>query len=173
MANQFSIVEVASIPALAEIQPVDLSRPIEAVKVALSLMTVCEEQSGIGISAVQVGLPLQLFLVKGDGKCPLVPLNEYRCFVNCSYDPVGNLPVVTMEGCLSLKRPNGKVRTYLLERQADVRVRGHVLNMEGVARFEEIDVVLNLNEQGGVFQHEIDHHFGKLISDFGKEVFVW
>lgn len=169
------IVETSEIPCLDKIQSVSLEQPMEIYKVCRELQELCDRESGIGISAVQVGIPWKLFLVKGDGSCPLIPSGTYGYFLNCIYSPVTEEKVVSLEGCLSLKTTDGQLRTFQVTRSALVRIEGTCLRTEPKLCFEQVDIVLHYGQQGIVFQHEADHSFGqeRLISKIGTEVFLW
>ena len=168
------IVEATKIPPLTEIKDVPLDDPIKVYKVCQQLQALCEKEHGIGVSAVQVGIPWKLFLVKGDGSCPLVPAGEYGYFVNCEYEPITeDERVVSLEGCLSLRSPSGQLRSFKVERYNKIRLHGLRLIVQDLILFDSVDAELGVDQEGIVFQHEIDHHFGVLISDIGQELFIW
>jgi len=146
------IIEAGSIPGTVVAVPPD--SVIEAFKVCSEMEMICLERQGVGLAAVQVGVPWQLFVV-GKGR-------KFQRFVNCSYEPTHQKMVERIEGCLSL--PN---RLFRVKRFWKVRVTGHQLVLDNgeptlVEYDEEHDDV--------VFQHEIDHQNGILISDIGREL---
>jgi peptide deformylase len=170
------IVDVDKIPAKDLIVDVPLDDPIKVYNICLELKELCEKENGIGISAVQVGIPWNLFLVRGDGTCPLVPKGEFGYFVNCKYEETTNKQqVVSLEGCLSLRSPDGRLRSFQVERQFEIRILGYQLFVLDSILFKELDAIVNVLQEGIVFQHEIDHQLGTdgLISHKGKEIFVW
>lgn len=167
------IVEATKIPGKEEIQPVPLDDPMRVYKVCQELKELCDKEHGIGISAVQVGVPWKLFLVKGDGTCPLVPKGEYGYFVNCEYEATTEEQVVSLEGCLSLRSPDGRLRSFQVKRHKIIHLIGFQLLSDKALVFEPVDSSVDVSQEGIVFQHEIDHHRGILISDIGKELFVW
>lgn len=120
----------------------------------------CEQNEGVGLSAVQVGLPLNLFVMKYN--------DSYRYFFNCKYDPILDEQFYSTEGCLSLKRPNGDLRFFLVKRYKYVRVTGYEL-IDG--RFCDLKITPE-DVYNVIMQHEIDHQNQKLISDFGDEVWI-
>lgn len=156
------IVPVDQIPVA---QPVDLDNPFETFKICKDLEMVCRSKQGLGLSAVQVGVPLKLFVFQEAG--------NYNYFANCEYKPVGEEQVGTLEGCLSL--PN---RFFRVKRWAEVEVTGQklVLDDQKVPRFcafsESMQTYVT-GAKGNVFQHEIDHHNEILISDIGEEMFLY
>jgi peptide deformylase len=167
------LIEQSQIPDVDEISDVPLDDMIKVYKTCQELQEICERENGIGISAVQVGIPWKLFLVKGDGSCPLIPAGEYGYFLNCSYEKVTDeKQVVSIEGCLSIRSPEGQLRLFEVKRSDKIRLYGFRINNNDLS-IVEIDDALTMKQQGIVFQHEIDHHFGILISDIGKEIFVW
>jgi hypothetical protein len=60
--------------------------------------------------------PWKLFIVKGDGTFPLIPRGEYGYFVNCEYKPVMDERIVSLEGRLSLRLPDGRLRSFQVRR---------------------------------------------------------
>ncbi len=138
--------------------PIDNSQFI--CELAVALENICEKNEGIGISAVQVGIPFNFFIVKfKDG---------YRYFVNCDYEPLDKVKEKSIEGCLSLKDEKGNLKYYKVNRFKNIRVYG----MEFVPpkSFITIDIKPS-GIYGIVVQHEIDHKNQILISDIGRRVF--
>lgn len=169
------IVPVDKIPARGDITDVPLDDPIKVYDTCLGLKELCEKESGIGISAVQVGIPWRLFLVRGDGSCPLMPKGEFGYFVNCDYKPTTEQQVVSLEGCLSLRSPDGRLRSFQVDRHFEITLFGYQLLVTESILFKELDAVLTVMQEGIVFQHEIDHQLSTdgLISTKGREMFVW
>ena len=165
-----NIVEVVDIPKFEDVQDVPLDDPMRIYKLCRKMEVLCEEQQGIGLSAVQVGVPLKLFLVKSDGTGGFAEKDKYGYFVNCDYEEATKEHISSMEGCLSLRSPDGRTRIFHVERWKTVQVTGFKLVDIGQPNFEEIKIALEVEEQGIVFQHEIDHQKGVLISDIGTEM---
>lgn len=166
------IVEVTDIPKLEAIIDVPLDDSVQVYKTCKELEELCVSQFGIGISAVQAGVPWKLFLVRGDGTCPLVPKSKFGYFANCEYSILPDDDrLMSREGCLSLRNEADELRFFMVERGIRIRVTGQQLFFDPVFRYENIDVELRYDQSGIVFQHEIDHHKGVLISDIGQEVF--
>lgn len=129
-----------------------------------SMAMVCDSHNGAGLSAVQIGVPWKLSIVKIDK-------NLYRAFVNCSYKPdkrKGQFRVV--EGCLSIP---GKL--YSVKRWAKIRLTGYEFDLNeetSEASLKKINQTINFSTEdvlSTVIQHEIDHQNGILISDIGDE----
>lgn len=167
------ILEDSQMPSVDQIVDTPMEDPIKILKVCQELQVLCEKEGGTGISAIQAGIPWKLFLVKGDGSCPLVAKNEYGYFVNCEYQPVTEERVVSLERCLSIRSSYGQLRSFHVERYKFIKIIGHKLNLLKGLKIEELDVHLNVAQQCILFQHEIDYNRGRLISDIGKEVFIW
>jgi len=77
--------------------------------------------------------------------------------------------VLSLEGCLSLRSIDGRLRHYQVERY-NITINGyHLMN------YINLDDIKLDNEpiEAVIFQHEIDHGYGKLISDTGREVFIY
>lgn len=167
------IVEESKIPTKEQIVDVPTDDLVKVYNVCQELEELCTKSHGIGINAVQAGVPWKLFLVKGDGSCPLIPKGKFGYFVNCDYEAITEKRVVSLEGCLSLRSPDGRLRSFQVERYENIRLFGFILLIDGSLRLEPVDTPVGFLEEGIVFQHEIDHHRGVLISDIGREVFVW
>jgi peptide deformylase len=133
----------------------------------LQMDQICDAEQGIGISAVQVGVPWRMFSVKWE--------DRFRHFVNCSYDPLVDpqaRSLQTIEGCLSLKNLDGEFRQFMVDRYPKIRMVGFELISEPNLELQKIDFEVLHNTYRIVIQHEIDHGKGILISDIGREVEV-
>lgn len=164
------VVKVEDIPELHEVRKVPVkSREdrLHVYRICKEMELLCEKNKGIGLNAVQVGIPWRLFIVKTNDK--------YEHFVNCSYEPVGDEEVSSVEGCLSLKTEAGEFRRFEMTRSLIVKVTGQKLVKNDGLTVEDFSAYIHAEDQGVVFQHEIDHSQGKegLISNKGKEVFIW
>ena len=164
------IVPVEQIPSVEQTVDVPMDDPKKVLEVCNEMVAVCEAQNGIGLSAVQVGLPWKLFIVKGDGSCPFIPKDTFSYFLNCDYKPTNTNRVVSVEGCLSLRSEDGRLRTFRVNRWAQIRITGYRLVTDPELSFLHIDAVVDCFQEGIVFQHEADHHKGVLISDIGQEI---
>jgi peptide deformylase len=130
----------------------------------------CGVMNGLGLHAVQVGVPFHAYIVRRSFKYPF----EY--FLNCKYEPMdGAEKVTSMEGCLSLCNLDGTSRYFRVERFSTIRVTGRRLVTEGKLRLEDVDMILG--EKDGIYtaaqQHEIDHGSSILISDIGVEQHIF
>ena len=166
------IVEVSAIPSVDQVTDVPLDDPAAVYNVCQDMRLVCEREHGIGLSAVQVGIPWKLFLVKGDGTCPLVPKGECGYFANTEYTSTTEEQVMSLEGCLSIRSEDGQLRSFQVMRHQEILLNGLKFDITKMV-FDKVEEKLNVEQEGVVFQHEIDHHHGILISEIGKEVFVW
>lgn len=136
-------------------------------KCCSQMQLLCEAEKGIGLSAVQVGIPWNLFVVKH--------ASIYRYLVNCSYAGIGSKVLdghTSMEGCLSLRTPNGELRRFQVPRFNKIRVTGKFLDYSEKLELKPIDAELD-GLYADVYQHELDHSNGILISEFGKEVILF
>lgn len=139
---------------------------IEVYNTALKMQELCELEGGIGLSAFQVGIPWKMFVVKN------TLTNKYDCYVDCAYFGESE-KVLSIEGCLSLKDSNGNLQYYNMVRFEKIKVLGQQLIVDSdsplLRQFEKeltgFDAI--------VFQHEIDHQNGILISDCGKLIYMW
>jgi peptide deformylase len=136
---------------------------VQLYNYCLEMEAICSKNDGVGLSAVQVGLPFNFFVVKHD--------NLYRHMVNCSYEPLDDDKFSSLEGCLSIRSFVGSLRRFEVPRYRKVRVKGKALLAQDNLCLSEIDIELN-GYYAVVYQHEIDHANDILISQIGKEIFV-
>jgi peptide deformylase len=146
--------------------PVAVDTPTEDLmslfRLAAKMEAVCEREQGIGLSAVQVGIPWRFFIMKRG--------RSYEYYVNCEYKGSGSKEK-SIEGCLSLKNTDGQIRRFEVDRYPRVQVTGKRFKFANAPALVLEDI--NIDETGlysVVFQHEIDHGFQKLISDIGREI---
>jgi len=162
------IVPVKDIPKYLEDMPLD--KPMEIFKVFQKMEKLCVAENGVGLSAVQVGIPWPMFLTRVNDKT--------SCYVDCKYTPIlrdnigspVNKKINSIEGCLSL-RQNGKLLRFKVKRHPKVRIKGQQLFWHDRPRLEPVDLTLD-GVAAVVFQHEIDHQNGILISDIGKQIHI-
>lgn len=125
----------------------------EELKETVELMDkMMEKYNGIGISAIQVGVPIRVFLA---GK-------PSELFINPRIVEKSSIMKQDWEGCLSC--PDVQVR---VKRSHSVVMEYHTFNSEGEyivvkRKFKGFDA--------RVVQHEFDHLNGILITDKGKVV---
>jgi peptide deformylase len=153
------IVPVAEIP---KGQDVPLDNLLEVFRVCTQLERICYDHDGVGLSAVQVGIPWNMF-VKLNSIKPF-----YECYINCRYEGIGDKEL-SIEGCLSLQDANSALRRFEVMRYEKIRMIGKELIVN-----EKPDIIEYNKELGGlsaiVCQHEIDHAHQILISDIGLEI---
>ena len=118
-----------------------------------SMHEICECSDGIGLHAVQIGLPYDLFVAKLG--------QEFENFVSCKY--VGEEEKIdSVEGCLSITE-NGFPRLFKLKRYPKILLKGFkYLQNELVPIQLEVEGFSAI-----ILQHECDHGEGILISDAG------
>lgn len=168
--NRYKIVPPDKIPSDARSVPTkDL---IAVYRICLEMQEICERENGVGLSAVQIGIPWQLFIIKKGAPDIWFGTYPYAYFIDCRYEAGPSNPITSVEGCLSLRTPNGKLRFFEVKRHEQVRVYGKRLATYPSLSLKDIDGWVSMERQSIVFQHEIDHAHGILISDHGKEVFL-
>ena len=132
-----------------------VSKPVEHVdgllrRTADDMLETMYDAPGIGLAAIQVGLPLRLVVIdlakEGEEPAPHV-------FINPEILHRGDAPSVYEEGCLSIPEYYAEV-----ERPASVRVK--YVDLEG--RQQEIAAE---GLMATCLQHEIDHLNGVLFID--------
>ena len=156
-----SIVPVTDIPQAVEVPTDNL---LSIFRTVTQMEQLCNAQNGIGLSAVQVGIPWKLFVVqRGTG---------YEYYVNCEYSGIGE-KAKSIEGCLSLKDEQGQLRRFEVDRYAAVLVKGKQLKVTDTPALvlEDVNRVEH-DLYAVVFQHEIDHFSGreKMIDVIGIEI---
>jgi peptide deformylase len=130
---------------------------------------VCDRYQGVGLSAVQVGIPWRLCLVNFPHPC--------RYLVNCEYKPTSETKEKGIEGCLSLIAEDGNFRRFEVERYKKINVTGYELIDDIELKLISIDIILE-GWNAIIVQHELDHSEwpGKnptLISEIGVELDIW
>jgi peptide deformylase len=160
------IVDADKIPVLSKIEAVPLEDPMIVYNTGIRMKQCCELYKGVGLSAVQVGIPWKFFLTHLK--------NKTRYFANCEYEPIESQGrASSVEQCLSLKNGDGYQQFYVT-RWKSVRIIGQELVIDesiGKPVFINVDSIVT-GFQAVVLQHEIDHHRGVLISEIGKEVYL-
>jgi peptide deformylase len=155
------ILSVEDIPKEVKDCPIDNLLSLYAL--CLEMERVCEQAGGVGLSAVQVGIPWKLYIVKYE--------KGYRYFVNCEYEAIGE-KIESLEGCLSLRKQDHSLRYFEVKRFERVCITGHELLIEEKPKLGAISV-----EFSGVYaiihQHEIDHSGLVTIDQIGVEVDIW
>jgi peptide deformylase len=164
--KKLSIVPVEQIPK--EVTDCPTNDLVGLFGICLQMAELCIKEHGIGLAAVQVGVPWKLFVVRYMSGTN----DQFRFFLNCRYVPLGEEKEKSLEGCLSLRRPNGDYRHFEVERHSKVKVEGYELLADTTLRVEPITLE-PLDYYRFVFQHEIDHQDLVLISDIGTEYEVW
>lgn len=155
----------ALIPAKEQVVDAPTGDLIGLYKVCLQMAHVCVEENGIGLSAVQVGIPWRLFVVRTESD-----EHSFDYFVNCEYEPAGDgSKAPGIEGCLSLRNRDGSLRFFEVFRHRKVRLKGHRLVTDPELALEPVDLTAE-GKYGIVYQHEVDHDQGILISDIGTEL---
>ena len=159
------LVEIDNIPDAWEEMPLD--NLLKVYGVCLEMLTLCRESNGVGLSAFQVGIPWKLFVVNYAG------LEGF--YIDCEYSSIGDEKIDSIEGCLSILNEDRSCRRFKVERDKIVNVIGKKLVLSDNAVGLDInDVDMDLDGTISIiFQHEIDHHHGILISDHGDEYYIY
>lgn len=163
MKNELKIVPISEIP-IAEQTPIENLMGVYSIY--LKLEELCKKEKGVGISAVQAGIPWNLFLSKNE--------NGFDCFLNCDYTPSGETKVNSLEGCLSIKDSRNQLRYFDVPRWKEIILNGSKLvrNSNDLV-LEPVKDVLITGFRAIVIQHEIDHAKNVLISDIGVETQIY
>lgn len=134
-------------------------------KLCSEMEVICTKESGVGLSACQLGVPLNLFVYLVSNK-----KNYYEYYINCDYEKTGK-EISSLEGCLSLKNEKNELRRFDVVRSDKIIVNGYKLVV-----YPELVALPIKEELSGfkaiVFQHEIDHAKGITINNIGKEISI-
>jgi peptide deformylase len=160
--NDLKIVPLDSIPSGQECSFGNLP---ELYKLGLLMQAVCDKEKGIGLSAVQLGIPSNFFVLN-------YGQDNYRFFANCTYSSLSEDKEKYIEGCLSIKSPDGKLRHFEVERFKNIMVKGKELTSNPILEIKDFELTPT-DYYKIVFQHEIDHASLITIDQIGKEVFLW
>ena len=117
----------------------------------------CRSLNGVGLHAVQVGLPYDMFVATTNGF-------SFDFYVSCSYEGIGE-KIDSVEGCLSILDENNSPIHYKVKRFNKIIVSGY-----RYLQTEEL-VFIEMEFQGFpaiIMQHEIDHGDNILISNIGE-----
>lgn len=160
------IVPVDEIP---EATDVPLDNLFKVYDICMQLQELCLKEGGIGLAAVQAGIPWKLFIIKHPFDSETT--ESFGFFVNCDFEPLAESKILHIEGCLSLRSPKGKLRTFEVERYDNIKINGFRLSkIENDLELIPLVDYSVVDFSAAVFQHEIQHHQGILISDIGTEI---
>jgi peptide deformylase len=121
-----------------------LAPQVDLAEFTKDLVETMHENNGIGLSAIQVGVPLQIFTMYTE--TPTV-------FINPKILEVSEETIELEEGCLSFPGDLVKVKrpVWIIARFIQGNGKGHTQRFEGMS--------------ARVFQHEYDHMIGKNMFD--------
>lgn len=149
----YTIAEIADSLLLrsqsVDFTPEDIASP-EYALLAEKMLTTLAYEEGVGIAGAQVGILRKVAAVQRfdkDGS----PVEVYP---NLDYEPVGEERQVGPEGCLSCGDARGNVERYLTIR----------ISYFDPAKGEKVSEIVT-GFTAVIFQHEIDHFYGRLFID--------
>jgi peptide deformylase len=158
---------MAILPIFETPDPVlrQISAPVEEVtdelrKLIDDMFETMYAAPGIGLAAVQVGVPKRLLVIDlqepaavAEGEEPGEPVRDPRVFINPEVLETSGTSIPYQEGCLSVPDQYAEV-------MRPDRVRARWLDQSGTAHDEWLDGLLAV-----CLQHEIDHLNGVLFID--------
>lgn len=157
------IVPVDQIPK--EIIDTPLNNLSELYSIAKQMELICVRNNGIGLSAVQVGIPWKFFIYYTDN-----PKN-FHYMIDCDYYPIYEDQSVSIEGCLSIfDSNNNQLKRFQLNRYNSIKVKGKKLIVGDKLEVQDFEKNFDKGLECVVIQHEIDHQKNILISDKGQEI---
>lgn len=157
------IVQINEIPSVTNNTP--LNNLSELYATAQEMENLCKSNNGVGISAVQVGLPWKFFIYCDDQ-------NIFHYMIDCEYSPKTQNKFVSVEGCLSIRNLDNSIRHFKVMRYDSINVKGYELLAKDKLEVVEFEKTLEKSLECAIFQHEIDHHNNLLISSMGEEIFI-
>lgn len=122
----------------------DITDEVRAL--ASKMLATVRVQNGIAIAAVQVGVPINL-----------VVLRDGSAFVNMEIEPTSDELDEDLEGCLSLP---GKVFKVLRHKEVQV---------SGITIYGQYCEAVETGFAARMWQHENDHLMGRLLTDKRKK----
>jgi peptide deformylase len=121
------------------------------------LVEMAKQTNGVGLSAIQVGIPMKLFVAYHYED------KVWKAYFNAAYCPVSQSRTYNaMEGCLTYPKEQ-----YVLQRFDAVYFEWDKLTAD--QKLERKSHIV-LNETGQVLQHETDHGNGITIKMIGMKV---
>ena len=161
LPDGLKVVPISEIPKPPAVQDTPVLDPAALFRVALRMWEICLREDGVGLAAVQVGIPWRMFVTD-------IGRRGLEIFLNCSYRPVDDRLVRSIEGCISLpKNASGRRPQYEVARALNVRFEGMKLVKDEKYFIKPVsEIVTGL--RGIVYQHETDHQNGLLLSDVGR-----
>ena len=162
MIDKNTVIQLVPVELLPKAIDVPTDDAMVIFRLAAKMEKLCTDENGIGLSAVQVGIPWKFFVMRRG--------RHYEYYLNCEYTGIGHKQN-SIEGCLSLKNADGTLKRFECQRFTKVRVKGKQLRFTNapaliIDDFDEVQEGL----YAVVFQHEIDHGNDILISQIGKEI---
>jgi peptide deformylase len=154
LKNQLSIVD--EIPASKDVSNENL---FDIFKLSNKMEKICIENNVLGLSALQVGIPLNFFVFKKE--------NTFECFLNCDYEEIGER-YKSIESCLNFKNKN-KLRSFVIKRSSEIKVFGKKMVLYPEILLEDF-VDIKKGVDAVFFAQLIDLQKGKLISQLGEEL---
>lgn len=127
-----------------------VSEPVESFPVTALVELMIEtlkERGGLGLAAVQIGVPLRVLVVREGNR-------EYRPFINPTLDRTLNRFTTEREGCLSI--PPRKWGDVSRPAKCDATWFG----VDGEKHSDTLT-----GETARIFQHEFDHLNGILMTE--------
>jgi peptide deformylase len=164
-----SIIPISEIPKEEDIIDTPLDDLDEIHDLFNKMVKICKDNGGVGLSAIQLGMPWKFFIVRYGINTDSEFFGNY---INCDYYAKPDCPTLcSTEGCLSFPGKNFAVNRY-----TDISILGQSLIVNRNRKLELVNVNYNISDIDSiylyVFQHEIDHQFGqkRLLCNIGKEL---
>lgn len=156
------VVPLEDLPNTIDYDLLSKSTPQDLAHLGALMQNLCSQLNGVGLSAIQCGIPIPFFVASDNSK-------DFTYYLDVEYQDIGK-SVSSIEGCLSiLDQESNMPRRFVVSRSDKVRCKG-----KKIVFGEEITLQPFSEEfkglLGNVMQHEADHSRFILISDIGKEI---
>jgi peptide deformylase len=158
------IVSIDEIPKSTDNTPCD--NLVEVYSTGQKMEKICKENNGVGLAAAQVGIPWKFFVYEDQSS------NKFKYMIDCEYFPINEEKYLSIEGCLSIKTNDNKMRHFKVMRFKEIKVVGKILEDGDKLEIKNFEKIYKNNLECTIIQHEIDHQDDILISDIGEEISI-
>lgn len=158
------IVSIGEIPKSTDNTPCD--NLVEVYSTGQKMEKICKENNGVGLAAAQVGIPWKFFVYEDQSS------NKFNYMIDCEYFPISEEKYLSIEGCLSIKTNDNKMRHFKVMRFKEIKVIGKILEDGDKLEIKNFEKIYKNNLECTIIQHEIDHQDDILISDIGEEISI-
>lgn len=165
--NCLNLVPYENLPKKEEIKDAPIDNLSKLYNIFLRMEEICKSLKGVGLAAPQLGLPYNMFICMDNYS------QKYNYYVNAEIIYYGPEKGQSLEGCLSIRSENGRLRHFQVERSKIIYIKCLKLNVDEELKLEVIKKLELKGLDSIVFQHEMDHCLGLSVLDKGEEFFIY